>query len=166
MSQVLLRGQHWLIASTAVLLVAGCSVPAPAVDPVGPAMGAPDCQAALADDPLIGNWLSVRSRKGVVGELRTLFTLQPDGTMAYTEQLKRSGQPSQGLSESGCWWREGERIVLQTHESNGSQVDLQDPIYTNRYEVRSNDGNILRVREDDGTVHTARRMPSGYRLPF
>src|SRR5690606_28804749 len=65
------------------------------------------CKAVSGDDVLVGNWLSVDSRKGVAGSLRTLYTLSLDGTMTYVEQLKRPGKPSQGLHESGCWQRDG-----------------------------------------------------------
>jgi len=145
-------------------LIAGCA--APSAPPPPPPKTPPACQAASADDPVAGNWLSVRKQQGVVGELRTLFTLNPDGTMAYTEQLKRGKKPSQGLSETGCWKRDGQAVVLQTLLSNGEPVNLDDPIYTNRYTVLKADSQELSLRDADGVSIKARRMSPGYRLPF
>ncbi|MER1968751.1 hypothetical protein [Castellaniella sp. GW247-6E4] len=137
--------------------------------PTGPARKAepavPQCQAAAAGDAMVGNWLSVASQRGVAGALRTLYTLNPDGTMVYVQQIKRPRAPSQGLHESGCWHREGTALVLRTILSNGSPVNLDDPIYTNRYEVQRADATTLRMQGVDGTVD-ARRMSPGYRLPF
>lgn len=134
--------------------------PAPETDPTQV------CQPVAAEDPLVGNWLSKRSQKGVVGELRTLFTLQADGRMLYTEQLKRPRQPSQGLSESGCWWRDGDVLVLKTLESNGVPVDADDPIYTNTYAISHSSTDKLRLRGSDGIEHNTERTSQGYRLPF
>src|SRR5690625_979601 len=120
-------------------LVASCAVP-PADAPVKQEAERPACTSARADDTLTGNWLAVLTRKGIAGELRTLFTLNPDGSMAYAEQLKRPGRPSQGLAETGCWYREGQVLVMRTYESNGLPVDLDDPIYVNRYPIVQEDG--------------------------
>src|SRR3546814_18275164 len=108
----------------AAALLAACA--APSKQPPPAEKPQISCQAAAPGDALVGNWLSVRKEKGVVGELRTLFTLHPDGTMAYTEQLKRGNKPSQGLSETGCWKREGQALVLQTMQSNGMPIDNND----------------------------------------
>lgn len=124
------------------------------------------CQPVAAEDPAVGNWLSKRSEKGVAGELRTLFTLQADGKMLYTEQLKRPRQPSQGLSESGCWWREGNQLVLKTLESNGVKVDDEDPIYVNRYTVQKNTPEQLHLTDETGLRIKADKTSPGYRLPF
>ncbi|HHU95295.1 MAG TPA: hypothetical protein GXX62_09485 [Alcaligenaceae bacterium] len=124
------------------------------------------CQPVAADEAVVGNWLSKRSQKGVVGELRTLFTLQADGRMLYTEQLKRPRQPSQGLSESGCWWREGDQVVLKTLESNGLPVDSDDPIYTNYYKITHRSADKLRLQSADGVEYNTTRTSPGYRLPF
>jgi hypothetical protein len=121
--------------------------------------------AAAPGEPLTGNWLSVRTQKGVLGELRTLFTLQADGTMAYTEQLKRPKKPSQGLDETGCWQRDGQVLIIETRHSNGVPVDATDPIYTNRYTIVSSNARLLTLKGQDGVIK-AKRMSPGYRLPF
>ena len=166
MSRFVLR-TRWLLLSTAsVLLVAGCAIQtsSPKLDEQVQAPVA--CTPVSDTEPLLGNWLAVRSQKGVVGELRTLFTLHVDGTMAYTEQLKRKGKPSQGLSETGCWYRQGQDLVLQTQKSHGVLVELNDPIYTNRYAVISVEPDMLRLTTPEGAKIMARRMSPGYRLPF
>ncbi|NYT58159.1 hypothetical protein H0A65_04385 [Alcaligenaceae bacterium] len=147
----------------AAALLAGCAAPSA---PPAPKPEPPRCQAAAAGEMLVGNWLSVRKQKGVAGELRTLFTLHPDGTMAYTEQLKRGKQPSQGLAEAGCWEHDQQTLILRTLESNGAPVSLDDPIYTNRYQIISATDKALSLKDADGTAVTARRMSPGYRLPF
>lgn len=149
----------------AAVLLAACATP-PAPVPVVSAPAIPSCVAAAANDPLIGNWLSVRSQKGVAGELRTLFTLRADGTMAYTELLKRNKQPSQGLAESGCWHRDQQTVEIQTLESNGVQVNLQDPIYNNRYVIKSVNPKALTLLGPNAQSIKARNMSPGYRLPF
>lgn len=113
----------------------------------------------------MGNWLSVSSERGVAGALRTLYTLHTDGTMDYVEQIKRPRTPSQGLHETGCWSHEGQTLVLRTLQSNSVPVNLNDPIYTNRYQVRQVTANELRLSGSNGAVR-ARRMSPGYRLPF
>lgn len=155
-----------VVAAGLMLAMAACTPLEPSVQAPAEPPGPPPCQPAAPDDALVGNWLGVRTQKGVAGELRTLFTLQADGSMTYTEQLKRKGKPSQGLSESGCWHRDDNTLILQTQESNGYPVDLDDPIYTNRYAVVSQDAERLRLQADDGGPFTARRMAAGYRLPF
>ncbi|CDM25972.1 hypothetical protein [Castellaniella defragrans] len=152
-------------AACAVLLgtLAACAPIKPAQPPAEAAR--PSCTPAAAGDPLVGNWLSVSSQKGVAGALRTLYTLNADGTMSYVEQIKRPRTPSQGLYEAGCWSREGQTLVLRTLESNGSPVNLDDPIYTNRHRVERVDATELRMNGPSGAVK-ARRMSPGYRLPF
>lgn len=165
MHQFPIRTRPLSLIAAVTALLAGCAVPQkPAPKPAEPVKEVA-CQAPAAGDSLIGNWLSVRKQKGVVGELRTLYTLQPDGTMRYTEQLKRPKKPSQGLEEAGCWRREGQVLILQTRESNGAPVETSDPIYTNRYSIVSANGRSLSLQTDDGRI-TARRMSDGYRLPF
>ncbi|MCQ9615425.1 hypothetical protein L1889_00725 [Paenalcaligenes niemegkensis] len=124
------------------------------------------CEPAAPDDQLVGNWLSKRQEKGVAGELRTLFTLQATGQMAYTEQLKRPRQPSQGLMETGCWWREGDVLVLETRESNGLEVDTLDPLFTNRFTVKRQQGEKLTLSSPSGADYNLTRTSPGYRLPF
>lgn len=153
------------LAGVFAILVAGCTAPVVPEAPPSPP-GPPSCTPAAQADGLTGNWLAVRSQKGVAGELRTLFALQADGTMAYTEQLKRSGKPSQGLSEAGCWEHSSGVLTIQTHESNGYPVDINDPIYTNQYTIVSADDKLLRLKSPDGATITAKRMSPGYRLPF
>ncbi|MCC2597042.1 hypothetical protein LKR43_11890 [Pusillimonas sp. MFBS29] len=159
----LLRPRTVYASLFAAALVAGCAAPSA---PPAPEPEPPRCQAAVAGDALVGNWLSVRKQKGVAGELRTLFTLHADGTMAYTEQLKRGKKPSQGLAETGCWEREQQILTMRTLESNGASVNLDDPIYTNRYQIVSMGEKALSLKDADGTAITARRMSPGYRLPF
>lgn len=147
-------------------VVAACSSFPPPPTPVVADKKETLCQPVATDEAVIGNWLSKRSQKGVVGELRTLFTLQADGRMLYTEQLKRPRQPSQGLSESGCWWREGEQVVLKTLESNGLPVDSEDPIYTNHYKITHYSTDKLRLLSAEGVEYNTKRTSPGYRLPF
>lgn len=166
MHHYLLRMRGSLLWAGVAAIVTGCAVPVPPAQPESHAQVRPACTPVEPVDPLLGNWLSVHSQKGVAGELRTLFTLQADGSMAYTEQLKRPGKPSQGLSETGCWQREGQVLVMRTYESNGSVVDLDDPIYINRYQIISSKDNMLRLKSPDGLSITAKQMSPGYRLPF
>lgn len=151
-----------------VAMMAGCvSRPPPPARPVAvaPAHKASLCQAPRANDALVGKWLSIHKQRGIVGELHILFTLMPDGTMAYAEQLRRGKKPSQGLYETGCWRREAQTLVLQTTKSNGVPVELSDPIYTNRYRILAQAGGALSLQRAHGPI-SARRMPDGYRLPF
>ncbi len=164
MYDFLLRPRTLVAGLAAAVFMAGCAAPVTAPSP--PPKEAPKCQAAAAGDALVGNWLSARRQKGVAGELRTLFTLHPDGAMAYTEQLKRGKNPSQGLDETGCWQRDKQTLVLQTLLSNGAPVSLDDPIYTNRYTIISASGNALTLQGPDGVAIKAKRMSPGYRLPF
>jgi len=157
-----LRQRVFLPGVIAAVVLTGCTT-----TPTPPApKPTPTCKAAAADDALVGNWLSVRKQKGVAGELRTLFTLHPDGTMAYTEQLKRSKHPSQGLAEAGCWQRDNQMLTLQTLKSNGEPVDTADPIYTNRYTIVASGRQSFSLRDADGVLIKAKRMSPGYRLPF
>lgn len=135
-------------------------------EPIKPKEEIITCKPVAMNEPLVGNWLSKRQEKGVTGELRTLFTLQADGRMLYTEQIKRPRQPSQGLSETGCWWRDGDQLVLRTLESNGLPVNTDDPIYENRYVVTHSSTDQLRLRGTDGVEYNTNRTSQGYRLPF
>jgi hypothetical protein len=158
------RNSVSFLSIAAAALLAGCASKAP--PPAAPAKPVSVvCKAVPANNPLVGVWLSVRKEKGVVGEMRTLFTFKSDGTMDYAEQLKRGRQPPQGLSESGCWNRASQTLLVRTTQSNGVPVDLNDPIYVNRYAIVSQMGKTLVLKGTDGTL-TARRMPDGYRLPF
>ena len=147
-----------------VTILAGCASKAPLPAPPAKSVGV-QCQAVSAGDPLVGTWLSIRKEKGIVGEMRTLFILKPDGQMSYVEQLKRGRQPPQELTESGCWSHNTQTLGLRTTKSNGEPVDLNDPIYKNRYAITSQAGTTLALKGSDGAIR-ARRMPDGYRLPF
>lgn len=160
-----IRIQAWVACAAALGALAACAPIKPAPAPAEPAAAQPSCTAAVAGDPLVGNWLSVSSQRGVAGSVRRLYTLNSDGTMNYVEQVKRPRSPSQGLDESGCWSHEGQTLILRTLESNGSPVNLNDPIYTNRYRVDRANATDLRLSGPDGAVQ-ARRMSPGYRLPF
>lgn len=166
MPEYLSRTRSHLLLFCAAVLVVGCAAPVPPAEPDAQAQALPACTPVAETEALLGNWLVVRSQKGVAGELRTLFTLQADGAMAYTEQLKRPGQPSQGLSETGCWYRDGQVLVMRTQESRGLPVDLDDPIYINRYSIISVDEKMLRMTTPEGENVSARQMSPGYRLPF
>jgi len=149
------------------LLVAACTMPLQDQQEPAPQAAVPEeCTAPAADEPVVGNWINKRQEKGVTGELRTLFTLKADGSMLFTEQLKRPRQPSQGLNESGCWSRDGEHIVLHTYKSNGAAVDIDDPIYTNRYQIISVDADALVLQSETGQQFATQRTSPGYRLPF
>ena len=151
-----------ILAAGAAVVLAGCAG-------MGGDAPAPDetrCAAAAANDALVGNWLSVRKQSGVAGELRVHIVLQADGTMRYGEQLSRKGRAPQGLAETGCWRRDGQAIVLRTVESNGSPVDLNDPIYVNRYQLTRESGERIGLKGPDGAQLDARRMPADYRLPL
>lgn len=124
-----------------------------------------NCTPVAADNPMVGNWLSIGSQQGVAGALRTLYTLNVDGSMEFIQQIKRSQMPSQGISESGCWQRNGEILVLRTDKSNGLPVNLSDPIYTSKYRIIQLDQSELQLQGDTGSIK-AKRMSPGYRLPF
>lgn len=155
----------WHVIGLALLgsLAACAPVTPPATVSAEPRPAA--CTPAAAGDPLVGNWLSVASQRGLAGALRTLYTLGPDGKMTYVEQVKRPRAPSQGLQETGCWSHEGHTLILRTLVSNGSPVNLNDPIYTNRFTITRTSSTELHMRGPDGLVQ-ARRMSPGYRLPF
>lgn len=149
------------VALAVVAGLAACAVPqkSPPQDDLT------TCRAAAPGDALVGTWLSIRKERGIAGELQTLFVLNADGTMAYAERLKRGRQPSQGLSEAGCWQREGSALKLRTLESNGSPVDPRDPIYVNTYQIERSSGTNL-VVQHQGNRLEARKMPPDYRLPL
>ncbi|MFC4296594.1 hypothetical protein ACFO0J_00895 [Castellaniella hirudinis] len=160
-----IRIQAWVACAAVLGALAACAPIKQAPSSAESPAARPSCTAAVAGDPLVGNWLSVSSQKGVAGSVRRLYTLNPDGTMSYVEQVKRPRAPSQGLDESGCWSHEGQTLVLRTLESNGSPVNLNDPIYTNRHRVDRVNATELRLSGPAGSVQ-ARRMSPGYRLPF
>lgn len=167
MKKAIQHCRTWVGPLSLALLLAACAAPTPQPKEPPSQPQAPSCQAAAAGDALVGNWLNVRTQRGVVGELRTLFTLNADGTMVYTELLKRGKQPSQGLAETGCWHRENQKVVLRTLQSNGADVDADDPIYVNSYTVAGTQKDRITLRRDaDGVAMPARRMSPGYRLPF
>lgn len=153
--------RHWAALALAGALAAGCAaVPRPE-PPAAEEQAA--CRPAAPADAWVGNWLAVDKRKGVAGELHVLMTLQQDGTMAYAEQLKRSGKSPQTLNETGCWHRSGETLVLRTTHSNAVAVEQGDPIYTNEYETQTRGAQLV-LHGPEGPLGF-KRMPGDYRLP-
>lgn len=152
----------WAALAT-VAVLAGCAgAPSPKPPPAAQEQAA--CRQAAQGDAWVGNWLGVDKRKGITGELHVLITLRQDGTMAYAEQLKRRSKLPQTLSETGCWHRDGETLVMRTTHSNGVPVEQGDPIYTNTYAVKSRAGQLALSRPEG--LLTLKRMPNDYRLPF
>ncbi len=163
MRVVLCKTRTGSMVIVAAAVLAGCAGGPP--ESAGPARDTA-CRAVAQNEALVGSWLSVRRTPGVAGELRTLIQLRADGTMSYAEQLRRPRGAPQGLAETGCWHREGGTVVLRTVESNGSPVDLDDPIYVNRYQLVQERGERIRLHSPDGAQLDARRMPADYRLPL
>src|SRR5690606_32959546 len=97
----------WIALASLTVLLAACT--APRIEKAQAPSST--CVAAAPSDGLVGNWLSVRRQSGVTGELRTLVSLRADGTMSYDEQLTRPRKAPQGLSETGCWQRDGQALV-------------------------------------------------------
>ena len=155
------RRRHWAAVAAAAVLAAGCAGMPESQQPVAEEPGA--CRSAAQSDAWVGNWLGVNKRKGVAGELHVLMTLHQDGTMAYVEQLKRSGKPPQTLRETGCWQRADDRLVLRTTHSNAVAVEQGDPIYTNEYETQTRTGHLV-LHGPEGPLDF-KRMPDDYRLP-
>jgi len=158
------RSRPVLAMAGLVALLAGCAGVQQPRQPVEPA--GTQCKAATPGDALVGNWLGVRKQPGVAGELHNYFALKADGTMNYAEQLRRPGKAPQGLAETGCWHRDGKTMVLRTVESNGSPVDLGDPIYINRYELTRESGDRMSMTTPDGAKLDVRRMPPDYRVTW
>ncbi|MFA5665235.1 hypothetical protein [Castellaniella sp.] len=165
MSTALPRARH-LAGLAGLLVLSACSTLGPQVSGNGHPPAAAACVPVADGDPLVGNWLSVSAQAGVAGALRTLYTLNADGSMAYVEQIKRPRQPSQGLYETGCWTYQGQTLTLRTQESNGLPVNLDDPIYINRFRVLRVQPDALRLQGPQGQAIQAKRMSPGYRLPF
>ena len=156
-----LRLQTVVSVIAAGVVLAGC-----AVAPQKPAKEqGTSCKAVSANDPFIGNWLAVRRYQGVPGELHMLISLKADGTMAYTEQLKRGKSLPRQLNETGCWSRNNSTLTLRTTQSNGVPVELDDPIYANQFEIRSQAGKTLTLVGPQGEIK-AQRMPDDYRFPI
>ena len=151
------------VGATVVACAVYPPLPEPAPEPV---QALQSCEPVATDEVLVGNWLNKRKVPGVMGELRTLFTLKANGEMLFNEQLKRPRQPSQGINEGGCWWREGDQLVLKTFTSNGVEVDASDPIYTNYYTIQHSSADKLALRASDGMEYSTERTSPGYRLPF
>src|SRR5690625_1754815 len=149
------------VALTSVLLVA-CVAP-PQTTPSDDSKKR-ECVAAQADSPFIGNWLSVRKQAGVVGELHTQIILHVDGRMAYTEQLRRSDRLPQMLVETGCWQAENNALIMQTVQSISVDVELDDPIYRNRYDVIKLGDKRLELDGPEGRL-SLRQTADDYRLP-
>lgn len=159
------RGQapapaFWALAAVALLLTGCASAPKPQAEPVDDQK---PCQAAAQNDTWVGNWLGVNKRRGMAGELHVQMILRQDGTMAYTEQLKRAGKSPQSLRETGCWHRQGNELVMRTTHSNAVAVEPGDPIYTNAYTAR-NSGAHLMLSGPEGPF-SLKRMPADFLLP-
>lgn len=168
MSSVYLRSAG---IACAVLVLAGCVARKPAViteaqpaDPPKPVA----CAPAKNGDPMIGTWLSNTRPRDVSGDLQSLIVLSADGTMAYESLLKIGRKTRPALRETGCWSVADGVYTMQTTKSAGEPVDANDPIYLNRYRVEKVEQAKLTLRElkSGGQVVTARRMPTGYRLPY
>lgn len=151
----------WVFFSAAAVLVAGCAgTPKPEPRATDAAVS---CQGAAQADAWVGNWLGVNKRKGIAGELHVQITLRQDGTMAYTEQLKRSGKSPQTLSETGCWHRNAQTLIMRTTHSNAVAVEQGDPIYTNEYPAQTGAGRL--VLDGPEGPFSLKRMPDDYRMP-
>ncbi|KGD93643.1 lipoprotein [Achromobacter sp. RTa] len=168
MSSVYLRSAG---IACAVLILAGCAARKPATiteaqpaDPPKPVA----CAPAKSGDPMIGTWLSNSRPRDVSGEFQALTVLSADGTMAYETQLRIGRKTRPALRETGCWTAVEGVYTMQTTKSNGEAVDTKDPIYLNRYRIERVEHAKLTLREmkTGGQVVTARRMPTGYRLPY
>ncbi|WMD18679.1 hypothetical protein RAS12_18855 [Achromobacter seleniivolatilans] len=168
MSSVYLRSAG---IACAVLVLAGCITRKPATiteaQPAEPPK-AMACVPAKAGDPMIGTWLSNSRPRDVSGDLHSLIVLSADGTMAYETLLKIGRKSRPALRETGCWSVADGIYSMQTTKSAGELVDINDPIYLNRYRVEKVEQTKLTLRElkSSGQVLTARRMPAGYRLPY
>jgi hypothetical protein len=164
MYDVIFRRSIFATGLALTLLLAACA-PMSKTPPAPKNPVAAACQPAQAGDALAGSWLSVYKRKGVAGQFHVLFVFHPDGSMIYTEQIRRGRKPPQELDETGCWHHDKQALVVQTTQSNGVPVESNDPIYTNQYTIVSQRGNMLSLTGPDGAIK-ARRMPPGYRLPY
>lgn len=126
------------------------------------------CTPAAANSPLVGTWYSVSRPRGFAGDFQSLTVLSADGTMSYETQLKVGKRTRPALRETGCWTHDNGVYTLQTTQSNGEPVDADDPIYRNAYRVESVDRSKLALREmkSNGQAVTAKRMQTGYRMPY
>lgn len=154
-----------------VLLVAGCAVKKPAAPAVAATPAAPKpmaCVPVSANDPMVGTWYAVSKPRGVSGDFQSLTVLAANGSMTYETQLKIGRKTRPALRESGCWNVADGVYTMQTTFSSGEMVDADDPIYRNKYRVEKVDATKLTLREmkTNGQVVTARKMQSGYRLPY
>lgn len=166
---------HAVLGACAALALAGCAVKKPAAPPAGAASGAASvnaagviaCQAQEASNPLIGTWYAVSTPRGMAGQMQTVTVLKPDGTMSYESQLKVGKRIRPALRETGCWTYTNGIYTMQTTRSNGEPVDIEDPIYRNRYRVERVDAQRMTLREDikGGQSSSAKKMAPNYRLP-
>jgi len=99
--------------------------------------------------------------------MQTVTVLKPDGTMSYESQLKVGKRIRPALRETGCWTYTNGIYTMQTTRSNGEPVDIEDPIYRNRYRVERVDAQRMTLREDikGGQSSSAKKMAPNYRLP-
>lgn len=159
------------VVAGAALALTGCVTHKVPVEQVSVAPEAPRpvvCSPAQAGSQLVGTWQSNTRPRGVAGDFSALIVLGADGSMAYDTQLKVGKRIRPGLREAGCWQVADGVITLQTVKSNGEPIDIDDPIYQNRYRIEKTEPARLTLRElrSGGQSITARRMQPGYRLPY
>ena len=160
-----------VVVAGSVLALAGCVTPKAPVEQVSVAPEAPRpivCAPAEPGSQLVGTWQSNTRPRGVADVFSALIVLAADGSMAYDTQLKVGKRIRPGLREAGCWQTANGVITLQTIKSNGELIDIDDPIYQNRYQIEKTEPTRLTLRElrSGGQSITARRMQPGYRLPY
>jgi hypothetical protein len=156
----------------AVLLVAGCAVkkekPLGKISgPATPVVQGITCSPAEANSAMIGTWYATSTPRGVSGQLQTLTTLAPDGTMKYETQLKIGKKVRPALRESGCWTYRDNLYTMQTVRSNGELVDADDPIYRNTYRVEKVNAGEMKLRDTHSGSQTVsgRKVGPSFRLP-
>ena len=71
--------------------------------------------------------------------------------MSYESQLKVGKRIRPALRETGCWTYTNGIYTMQTTRSNGEPVDIEDPIYRNRYRVERVDG--IAIHDGVGELH-------------
>jgi hypothetical protein len=108
----------------------------------------------------------LRKQAGVVGEIQTLLTLNPDGKMTQQTRVKQGRNIRSELREAGCWDSPAGKLVLRTHRSNGELVDYRDPIYVSTYIVDRNDAKRAVFREDkaESRPMTAQKVHASFKL--
>lgn len=159
------------VVAGAALTLVGCAMRNAPVEQVSVEADKPRpvvCTRAEAGSPLVGTWQSNTRPRGVAGDFRALIVLGQDGGMTYETQLRVGKRIRPGLREAGCWQVADGVMTLQTVKSNGEPVDVDDPIYQNRYRIEKTEPSRLTLRElrSGGQSITVRRMQPGYRLSY